>query len=63
VIAALLREGIRAGGEQWAHTFVQSQFVGQIINRRHRYPSMLRSTLTELQHLRQHADYRTGLIT
>ena len=49
----MLREGIRAGGDQWAHTFVQSRFVGQMINRRHRYPSTLRGTLAELQHLRQ----------
>jgi len=62
-IAATIREGIRAGGGQWAHTFVQSQFVGQVINRRHRYPSTLRSTPAELQHLRQRADYKTDLIT
>ncbi len=56
-IAALLREGIQAGGGRWAHTYVQSQFVGQVINRRHRYPSTLRSTLSELLTLRHTADY------
>ena len=56
-IAALLQEGIRASGGHWAHTYVQSQFVGQVINRRHRYPSGLRSALSELLTLRQTADY------
>ena len=56
-IAALLQEGIRASRSQWGHTFVQSQFVGQLINRRHRYPSTVRSTLAELLTLRQSADY------
>ena len=62
-VAALLKDGIRAGGDQWAHTFVQAQFSGQLINRRHRYPSTLRSVLADLQLLRQRADYRTDLIT
>lgn len=56
-IAALLREGISARGRHWAHTFVQTRFVGQLINRRHRYPSALRGTLSELVGLRQTADY------
>jgi uncharacterized protein (UPF0332 family) len=56
-VAALLWEGIRASRGQWGHTFVQSQFVGQVINRRHRYPATLRSTLAELLTLRQTADY------
>ncbi|HEX5499066.1 MAG TPA: HEPN domain-containing protein [Thermomicrobiales bacterium] len=56
-VAALLQEGIRASRGQWGHTFVQSQFVGQVINRRHRYPATLRSTLAELLTLRQSADY------
>jgi uncharacterized protein (UPF0332 family) len=56
-IGALLREGIRATGGHWAHTFVQSQFVGTVINRRHRYPSHLRSVLAELLTLRHSADY------
>ena len=56
-IAALLWEGIRASGGQWAHRFVQAQFTGTVINRRHRYPSTLRSTLSELVTLRHSADY------
>ncbi len=41
-IAALLWEGIRASGGHWAHTFVQAEFVGTVVNRRHRYPASLR---------------------
>ena len=62
-IAAMLSEGIRASGDQWTHPFVQSQFAGQLINRRHRYPATLRSSLTDLQLLRRRADYSTDLIT
>jgi uncharacterized protein (UPF0332 family) len=62
-IAALLREGIRPSGGQWAHTFVQAQFVGQLINRRHRYPAPLRSVLADLMLLRHRADYGPDLIT
>ena len=62
-IAAMLREGIHASGDLWTHTFVQSQFTGQLINRRHRYPTTLRSSLTDLQLLRRRADYSTDLIT
>jgi uncharacterized protein (UPF0332 family) len=62
-IAALLEAGIRATGGQWAHTFVQSQFVGQLVNRRHRYPPAFRTVLTDLQLLRHRADYSADLIT
>ena len=62
-IAAVLSEGIRGLGDQWPHTFVQAVFAGQLINRRHRYPATLRSTLGDLQHLRHRADYKTDLIT
>jgi uncharacterized protein (UPF0332 family) len=61
-ITALLREGIRARDGRWAHTFVQSEFVGKLINRRHRYPSDLRETLSNLQLLRHNADYRGATI-
>ena len=63
VIAAMLREGIHASANEWTHAFVQSQFAGQLINRRHRYPATLRSSLTGLQILRRRADYTTDLIT
>jgi uncharacterized protein (UPF0332 family) len=55
--SALLRESIRAHDNQWAHTFVQSEFVGRLINRRHRYNSSLRGTLSRLESLRLRADY------
>jgi uncharacterized protein (UPF0332 family) len=46
-IHALLAAGIRPPGatEQWGHDYVQAQFVGQLINRRKRYPADLRNTL------------------
>jgi hypothetical protein len=47
-IAAILREGIHASGDQWTHAFVQSQFTEQLINRQHRYPAPLRSSLIDL---------------
>lgn len=62
-IAALLRGSIRASDDKWPHAFVQSAFAGQLINRRHRFPSALRSALGDLQHLRNRADYSTDLIT
>lgn len=61
-VAALLREGIRPR-DQWGHKFVQGQFTGQLVNRRHRYPATLRNALTDLQALRDRADYGTDLIT
>lgn len=62
-IAALLREGIRTSDGNWPHTFVQSEFAGRLINRRHRYPSGLRGTLSDLQRFRHRADYRHASIT
>jgi uncharacterized protein (UPF0332 family) len=56
-IGALLRDGIWRGDGKWPHTFVQSEFVGKLINRRRRYPSRLRQTLFDLQELRHRADY------
>jgi uncharacterized protein (UPF0332 family) len=61
-VAVLLNEGVRTRDGRWAHTFVQSEFIGKLINRRHRYPSGLRDTLTTLQVLRHDADYRGGTI-
>lgn len=56
-ISALRREGIRPSGAHWGHDFVESRFVGQLINRRHRYPPGLRSVLADLRLLSQRADY------
>ena len=63
VIAALLRGGIRTSSDRWPHAFVRSTFAGQLINRRHRYPADLRSTLGDLLHLRNRADYTIDVIT
>ena len=54
---ALDREGIRPGNTQWGHAFVQAQFAGELVNRRKRYPSDLRDTLTQNLAVRQRADY------
>lgn len=64
-IAALLQEGIRPAGrtQQWGHEFVQAEFVRQLINRRKRIPSELRSVLHENLRLRQVADYTTDRVT
>ncbi|HSH81138.1 MAG TPA: HEPN domain-containing protein, partial [Herpetosiphonaceae bacterium] len=60
-IAALDLAGIQPGGERgtWSHSFVQGQFVGELINRRKRYPTELRDALTHTQAVREQADYRT----
>jgi len=57
-IAALRRDSIRPAGDKWGHDFVESRFVGQLINRRHRYPPSLRGALADLREVRQRADYR-----
>jgi uncharacterized protein (UPF0332 family) len=64
-IAALIRADVRpqSGSEQWAHTFVQSQFVGVLINRRKLYPSGLRDVVAQNQSLRQTADYDPDPVT
>jgi uncharacterized protein (UPF0332 family) len=62
-IAALLWDGIRAKGDHWMHGYVQSQFAGVLVNRRHRYPAPFRTVLTDLEVLRHRADYGTDLIT
>src|SRR5262249_404619 len=61
-IAALLREGIRPRG-QWNHAFVHAQFVGVLLNQRHRYATELRRVLADNQSLRDKADYRAELVT
>jgi uncharacterized protein (UPF0332 family) len=59
-VAALLEEGIFPLHPEglWGHDLVQASFVGQLINRRKRYPPTLRRTLTELLGIRHKADYR-----
>ena len=62
-ISALVREGIWRNDGNRPHTFVQSEFAGRLINRRHRYPTGLPSTLSDLQRFRHGADYRHAGIT
>jgi len=63
-VAALLREGPwPEGGVAWEHTFVQSRFVGILINRRKRYSTDLRDTLMTTMRLRHKADYDFDSVT
>lgn len=64
-IAALLTAGIqaRSHGGRWRHEHVQAQFVGQLVNRRKRYPETLRRALGENMRLRQTADYEMSTIS
>lgn len=57
-IAALISEGIRPPTKSdWSHKFVQSHFVGDLINRRKRYSSELRDTLASTLQIRLIGDY------
>jgi len=60
-IAALEKEGIKE--ERINHAWVQSEFNGKLIKRRKKYPSKLKSTLTELQLSRNIADYKNKCIS
>jgi len=61
-VAALIEEGIRPRGN-WGHDFVQSQFIGQLINRRKRYSPTLRAILPKNQTVRDKADYLAERVT
>ena len=58
-IHALIMEGIRlpGSGTEWGHAFVESHFVGQLINRRHIYETSLRPVIGQNRDLREAADY------
>jgi uncharacterized protein (UPF0332 family) len=58
-IHALQLDGIRlpGGGDAWGHAFVDSQFSGLLINRRHLYDTSLRNVVEENRRLREDADY------
>ena len=56
-VAALLQAAVQPRGAQWSHTFVQGQFVGQLINRRKIYSGDIRDVLARTQLLRHMADY------
>lgn len=64
-IAALTEDGTQLPGphEEWGHAFVQAQFIGQLINRRKRYPTNLRHTLEQNYRLRVTADYTRDQVT
>jgi len=64
-LAALLSAGVQARSPtgQWRHEQVQAQFAGQLINRQHRYPSAMRTMLSEMMVLRHEADYETDDIS
>lgn len=53
-VAALLREGIIPPnrGNRWGHEFVHARFVGDLINRRRRYPATMRNVLAQAMELR-----------
>lgn len=59
-VHALIAANVRPPGatEQWGHDFVQARFVGDLINRRKRYPAELRQTLEQNDRLRVAADYQ-----
>ena len=62
-IAALTRAGLEARGGMWGHSYVQSEFTGELVNRRKSYSSDLRDTLNQNLALRERADYRAQHIT
>ena len=63
-IAALIRAGIRPskGNAEWTHAFVQSQFNGQLVNRRKRYPASVRPVLGEALVTRERGDDKPVLV-
>jgi len=62
-ISALIEAGLGASHQQWKHGFVQAQFDGILINRRKKYPSELRGTLSLNSQLRESADYKLIRVT
>ncbi len=62
-IVALIRAGIVSENNSWGHGFVQAQFVGHLINRRHLYPTELRQTLAQTLTVREQADYKLAPVS
>lgn len=64
-ISALQSAGIAARGASggWSHSYVPSQFDGQLINRRKLYPTVMRGTLARTYRLRETADYTGDMVT
>lgn len=62
-VHALREAGIRPPRRLWGHEFVQSQFDGILIYRRHLFGTELRSTLQSNLELRRTADYDEREVT
>jgi len=62
-VAALLKAALQPSSDQWSHTFVQGQCVGQLIKRRTVYPGAVRDVLARTQLLRHTADYEYEPVT
>ena len=64
-IHALQVEGVRLppGATEWGHAFVDSQFSGLLVNRRHRYGTNLKAVIRENRKLRRDADYTTDNVS
>jgi uncharacterized protein (UPF0332 family) len=61
-IYALQMAGFQAHRGEWGHEFVQAQFNGLLINRRHVYSASLRSVLLDNFQLRVRGDYERRLV-
>jgi uncharacterized protein (UPF0332 family) len=64
-IHAILAERISppGRGDNWDHGWVQGQFNGLLIHRRHLYSTDLRTVLSDNYELRVRADYTTRAVT
>jgi len=63
-IHAILAESIRPPRpDDWDHGWVQSQFNGVLITRRHHFAPELRSVLGDNYKVRAQADYSTKLVS
>lgn len=57
VVSALSAKGVRR--EKIDHKWVQAEFSGKLIHRQKVYPSKLKSYLSDMQALRDQADYKS----
>ena len=64
-LAALVRAGVGRADQAagWGHGEVQARFVGELINRRKRFPAAFSETLIYGLRLRQTADYKTERVS
>lgn len=62
-IHALQIGGVAQRGSQWSHSYVPAQFDGQLVGRRHLYPSELRGILGRNLAVRLRADYDEDVVT